>query len=176
MPVSVAEHASISLNMPKCPCKWLNKLFGLFQGSEYACLSYMLDRLLKMSPFLRAEFWIWNSCIYKVYPELRICLIIAPYTSITTEYTQICINAPQYSWTWLNIPKCVPKSTNIPEYAWINKLFSLFHGSEYAAVLNMPRCSYNNIITFVTKVIRLEFLYSTISSFLTQVNNNNNKS
>ena len=43
-------------------------------------------------------------------------------------------------------------------------------------VLNMPQRSYNNIITFVTKVIRLEFLYSTISSFLTQVNNNNNKS
>ena len=27
VPVSVAEQASVSLNMPKCPCKWLNKLF-----------------------------------------------------------------------------------------------------------------------------------------------------
>ena len=82
------------------------------------------------------------------------------------------LNIPEHAWIFLN----VPESKNIPEYSWINKLFWLCYGSEYAAVLNMPQCSYNNIITFVTKVISLEFLYSTISSFLTQVNNNNNKS
>ena len=34
--VSAAEYASIPLNMPKYPWKYLNKLFWLFQGSQYA--------------------------------------------------------------------------------------------------------------------------------------------
>ena len=51
VPVSVAEHVSVSLNMTKCLCKWLNKLFWLFQGSEYACLSYMFDRLWRCLHF-----------------------------------------------------------------------------------------------------------------------------
>ena len=54
-PVSVAEYASISLNMSKYPCKCLNKLFWLCHGSDYAWLSYMFDRLLKI--------WIWQGCI-----------------------------------------------------------------------------------------------------------------
>ena len=45
---SVVEYASKSLNIPKYPWKCLNKLFWLFQGSEYSCLSYVFDRLLKM--------------------------------------------------------------------------------------------------------------------------------
>ena len=54
-PVSVAEYASISLNMSKYPCKCLNKLFWLCHGSDYAWLSYMFDRLFKI--------WIWHGCI-----------------------------------------------------------------------------------------------------------------
>ena len=54
-PVSVAEYASISLNVSKYPCKWLNKLFWQCHGSDYAWLSYMFDRLLKI--------WIWHGCI-----------------------------------------------------------------------------------------------------------------
>ena len=132
VPVSVAEYASISLNMAKCPWKWLNKLSWLCQVSEYACSSYMFDRLLKMFPFLKTGFWIWHGCIYKVYPDFRIYLIMAPYASITTEYAQICFNVPQYFWIWLNIPKC----PWIYEYPWIclNKLFWFFHVSEYAEI------------------------------------------
>ena len=42
-PVSVAEYASISLNTPKHPWKWLGSEYGLWkcQGSEYACSSYV---------------------------------------------------------------------------------------------------------------------------------------
>ena len=43
MPVSVAEHASLSLNMPIHPWKCLDKLFGSCQGSQYAKSSYMFD-------------------------------------------------------------------------------------------------------------------------------------
>ena len=38
-PVSVAEIASISLNIPKYPWKCLNKLFGLSQDPEYRDLT-----------------------------------------------------------------------------------------------------------------------------------------
>ena len=45
-PVSLSEYASISLNISECPWKCLNKLFWLWQGSEYAWSSYMFNRLL----------------------------------------------------------------------------------------------------------------------------------
>ena len=67
-PVSVTEYASVSLNIPKYPWKYLNKLFWLCQGSEYAWSSYIFDRLLKMPPVLnKPGFWIWHSCICKGY-------------------------------------------------------------------------------------------------------------
>ena len=47
-PVSMAEYAWISLNIPKYPSKYLNKLFWLWRGSQYAWSSYMIERLLKM--------------------------------------------------------------------------------------------------------------------------------
>ena len=97
-PVSVAEYASISLNMPKYPWNWLNKLFWLCQGSEYVCSSYMFDRLLKMPPVLNKQgFWIWDDCICKGYAEFRVCLIMTPYASLTPEYASICLNVPQYA-------------------------------------------------------------------------------
>ena len=83
-PVSVAEYASISLNMSKYPWKWLNKLFWPYQGSEYACSSYMFGIILKMPSVLnKPGFWTWHGCICKGYTEFRICLILAPYVSIT---------------------------------------------------------------------------------------------
>ena len=132
-PVSVAEYASIFLNMPKYPWKWLNKLLWLCQGSEYASSSYMFGRLLKMPSVLnKPEFWIWHGCICKGYGEFWICLIMAPYPSITLEYASIYLNVPQYAWTWLNIPECLW----MYEYPWIclNKQFWLCHGSKYAAI------------------------------------------
>ena len=45
-PVSLSEYASISLNISECPWKCLNKLFWLWQGSEYVWSSYMFNRLL----------------------------------------------------------------------------------------------------------------------------------
>ena len=115
-PVSVAEHASISLNMPKYPWKCFNKLFWLCQGSEYPWSSYVFDRFLKMSPVLnKPGFRIWHGCICKGYAELRICLIVTPYASIMPEYASICLNAPRYAWTLLNV-------LNMSENAWINCL------------------------------------------------------
>ena len=58
---------------------------------------------------------------------------------------------------------------DIREYAWINCY-------DYARVRNIPQYSYNNIIIFVTKVTRLEFLSTTIVSFLTQVKHEDNES
>ena len=101
--------------MPKYPWKWLNKLFWLCQGSEYACSSYMFDRLLKMPPVLKAGFWIWHGCICKCYAVFWICLIMAQYASITPQYASICFNVPQYTWTWLNILE----RSWMYEYPWI---------------------------------------------------------
>ena len=71
--VSVAEYASISVNMPKYPWKCLNKLFWLCQGSEYAWSSYMLDRLLKIPWVLnKPVFWIFSLNLYQVLSRLLI--------------------------------------------------------------------------------------------------------
>ena len=57
--VTVAEFASISLNIPKYPWKCFNKLFWLCHSSEYAWSCYMFDWLLKMSQVLNVPgFWI----------------------------------------------------------------------------------------------------------------------
>ena len=96
-PVSVAENESVFLNMPKYPWKYLNKLFSLCQGSEYAWSSYMFDKLLKMPLVLNEPgFWTWNCCKWKSYADFQICLIMASYASIMPEYDSICANIPQY--------------------------------------------------------------------------------
>ena len=92
---SVASFPSISLNIPKYPWKCLNKQFWLCQGSKYAWLSYMFDKILKVSLVLnKPGFWIWHICICKGYLEFRIFLIMAPYASIMAKYVSICLNVP----------------------------------------------------------------------------------
>ena len=97
--------------MYQYPWIWLNVFAnGWTNCSDYSrslnmhayliCLTGFEDVSISESRFLN-----WHGCIYKIYPEFWICLIIAPYASITTVYTQICVNVPEYSWTWLNIPK-----------------------------------------------------------------------
>ena len=72
VPVSVAEYASISLNMPKYHWKCLNKLF-LYQGSEYSWSSDKFDRLLKMPRVLnKPGLWIWHGYICKGYAEFHL--------------------------------------------------------------------------------------------------------
>ena len=92
-PVSVTEYASVSLNLPKYPSKYLHNTLWLCQGFEYAGSSSMFDRILKMPPVLNSLlFWIWKGCLCKRYTEFRICLIMAPYTSIMPEYASIRLN------------------------------------------------------------------------------------
>ena len=128
VPVSVAEHASISLNMSKYPWKCFNRLFQLCQGSEYAWSSYMFDRLLMIPPVLQKPgFWIWRSCIYKGYAESQY-IWYAPYTSIMTEYASTYLNVPQYTWTWLNIAECASMCLKIPEQTLLTMPgFSICH-------------------------------------------------
>ena len=115
-PVSVAEYASISMNMPKYPRKCLNKPSWLCRGSEYAWSSYMFDKFLKMSWVLnKPAFWIWYNCICKSYTESRICLIMVACASIMHEYASACLSVPLYAWTWLNIAKCPWIYLNMPE-------------------------------------------------------------
>ena len=104
-PVSMAEFASISLNISKYPWKCLNKLFWLcpkklfLQGSEYDWPSCMFDRLLKMPCVLNVSgFWIWHGCICKGYAEFWILLNIAQYASIMPGYVAVCFNVPQCAW------------------------------------------------------------------------------
>ena len=68
----------------------------------------MLNRILKMPQVLKNQgFWIWHVCMYKGYVEFRLFLIMAPYGSIMPRYASICLNVPQYAWTWLNIVECL---------------------------------------------------------------------
>ena len=117
VPVSLANYASISLNMSKYSWKYLNKLFWLCQRSGYTWSSYMFDRLSKKPRVLnKSGFWIRHHCICKGYVEFQIYLIMALNASVIPEYALICLNVPQYTW------------------ACLDKLFCLCHGSQYAAV------------------------------------------
>ena len=128
VPVSVADYASISLNMPENPWKCLNKLFWLCQDSEHAWSSYMFDRLLEM-PVLNKQGSEYGTFVYA--RDTQICRF-----PNMPEYASICLNVHQYALAKLNIAEC-------PWYVWIN----LF---DYARVLNMTQCSYNNIIIVTT--------------------------
>ena len=85
--LSVAEFASISLNIPKCPQKGLSKLLSLCQDSEYDYYdyswSYMFNRLLKMP-------WVLN---YARVLNMTCC----NYARVThsSEYIWICLNMSQ---------------------------------------------------------------------------------
>ena len=115
-PVSVAEYASISLSIPKYPWKCLNKLSWLCQCSEYAWSSYMFDMILMMFLVLnKPGFWMCHGCICKGYTEFRICMVMAPYTSLMPKYAWIWLNVFQYAWTWLNIAECPWICLKMPE-------------------------------------------------------------
>ena len=127
MPVSVAEYASASLNIPKYPWKSLKKLFWLWQGFEYSSSSYMFDRLLKIPQILNVPgFWIRHGCVSKGYTESWICLYIAQYASIMPE----CLNMLQCLLICTNIAEYYWMSLNMPENFWINC-------SDCVRVLNM---------------------------------------
>ena len=94
---SVAEYASISLNMCKCPWKCLNKLFWLCQNFENYWSFDMFGRLLKMSQVLtRPGFWIWHGLYMQGLRRV-------PHASVMPEYAWIKAYVSQYAWTWLNI-------------------------------------------------------------------------
>ena len=97
-PVSFAEYASIYLNIPKYPWKWLNKLFWLCQGSEYAWSSFMFNRLLKMP-------WVLNMARLYMQGLYRV-LNMPEYGLICPSNAWICIMSPSVSkhgWILLNV-------------------------------------------------------------------------
>ena len=124
-PVSVAEYASVSLNIPEYPWKCLSKLFWLCQVSECTWSSYMFDPLLKMLRVLHVPgFWIWHGCICKGYTYFWIYVI-------WLNTLQQCLTMPQYALM----------SMNMPEHSWIllNVLdYASMSCFDYAKVLNMP--------------------------------------
>ena len=62
--LNMYEHGWILLNVPDYACKCLNKLFWLWQGSQYTSLSSIFDNFLNMPQALNMQgFWI---CCEKV--------------------------------------------------------------------------------------------------------------
>ena len=91
-PVSVAEYASTSLNIPKYPWKCLSKTFRLYQGPQYTWSSYMFDKLLKMPQVLnKPGFWIWHSHMAQ---GLRRVRNMSDYGSIRLNNAWIFFNIP----------------------------------------------------------------------------------
>ena len=91
----VAEYASISLNIPKCPWKRLNKLFWLCQGSKYALISYMFDRFLKVAQVLNI-----GSLVSEYGPlymqGLHRVLDTSGYWSISLSNTWLYLDIPEH--------------------------------------------------------------------------------
>ena len=139
MRLNVAEYASISMNIPIYRWKRLNKLFWLYQASEYTWPSHMFDRLLKMFQVLNVPgICIWHDCICKDYTEFWIYLNMAQYASIIPEHVLITLNMPEHNCSIL---------LNVPKYArnFLNKLLWLCQDFQYASssemfdsVSNMP--------------------------------------
>ena len=108
--VNVAEYWSIPLNIPKYSWKCLNKLFWLCQRSEYDYVwsSDMFNMFLKMPRVLnKPGFWIWHDFIFRVTQcSEYFWLCLSPYASLMPKYASICLNVPEYAWTWVNIAEC----------------------------------------------------------------------
>ena len=97
VPLNVAEYASISLNMPKHPWKWLNKLFWLCQGPEYAWI--ILHDWQKMPRTLNKPlFWIWHVRI-----GLHRVLNMSYQGSICLNNARVCLNMAEYCWICLKM-------------------------------------------------------------------------
>ena len=107
--VSVAEYATISLDIPKYPWKCLNKFFRLCQGFEYGWLFYMFESL---------GFRIWHSCICNGSADFWICLNM----DHMSQYPLMSPNMSHNCWILFNTL----------EHAWkhLNKLFWLCQGSQ----------------------------------------------
>ena len=102
----------------------MKKLFWLCQGSEYVWSFYMFGRLLMMLWVLNLPgFWIWDGFIWKGCTKFWICLNMAQYASIMSEYALMSLIMPENGWILLDVTK----------YAWkcLNKLFWLCQGSQY---------------------------------------------
>ena len=94
------EYPSMSVYMPKYPWKSLNKLFWLWQGSEYAWPSYMLDRLLKISWVLKKSgFWIFSLNLYQL---LQGCLLFLG-LGIFFMVTRLWYRTKNIYWFWNQI-------------------------------------------------------------------------
>ena len=75
----------------------------------------MFDRLLKMLWVLnKPGFWTCHGYICKDYAEFQVYLIMVPWASIMIWYASLCLNTPQYAWTWLNIAEGPWKCLNNP--------------------------------------------------------------
>ena len=73
---------------------------ALEEASGFKCVRVFNMVRLYMQGLQRVDAW---------------CLNIAQYASIMPKYTSLCLNAPQYAWTWLNIAECLWISLTIPE-------------------------------------------------------------
>ena len=106
---SVAEYASISLNIPEYPWKCLSKLFWL-------CLIIIhVQQAFEDALGSKFGFWIWHGCIHKGLDRVLNMSKYGSFPSVIPEYTSICIIVPQYVWTWLNIAECPWICLKMPE-------------------------------------------------------------
>ena len=133
--MSVAEYASISLNIPTYPWRCLNSC------SNYASALNMPDRHTCITGFWR-------------FLGLKICQGSEYGTDVNARVTQ----SSQYIWLWLHTPQY---SLNMSKYRWILLNVPEYAGikcSYYNTVLKVLRYSYNNIIIIVANVAMLELL------------------
>ena len=119
MPLSLAEYASVSLNIPKYSWKYLNKLFWLCLSSECARSSYVWQAFEDASD---------SKCT-------KVLKIACKGYSVFKMSDKICLahrwhNMPQYALISLSI-KDDWMLLIVAKYAWINC-------SDYVKVLIMP--------------------------------------
>ena len=120
----MAECESISLNIPKYPWKYLNKLIWLCQGTEYAWSSYIFDKTLKMSRVVNNPMaWLYMQGLHRALNKSEYC-------SMCLSNTWICLNMHWFPSICLSIVDYCWMSLNMPENVWIKC-------SDYTRVLNM---------------------------------------
>ena len=152
-PVSMAEYASISLNMPKYPWKSLNKLFWLPGLGICMIISPLYMQRLRRFPNM------------------------SDYYSIRRNNAWICLNMPQCPSICLSMSEYCWMSLNMPENAWINcsdyaRVFNMPRHSYNNIIIIVT-----NVI--ILESLSAQFVHpGTLLSFyfiLTWVKNNNKK-
>ena len=113
-PLGVFKYTLISLNIEYAyiSSKMLEYTVLTMQGLWICLIIWHIRQAFGDASKSKYEY---STVVYVRVAQSFEYLIMAPYASIMLEYASVCLNAPQYVWTWLNIAECPWICLKMPE-------------------------------------------------------------